>query len=233
MNDHSGYTLVLGGSAGIGFAFADWCAGRSHRIIIVGRSKSKLRKAQRALLVSGADEVTWISGDLMNHQFRSKLLSRLSPNRISNVFIGGPTPPVRSPSATDWRSVQEACQICIVYPVHILSSLLASESQNVHFIFLSSSAARERLENHPFFLSAVFRRTAETMLRTLVDERSNSAALSIWRPTVVYTGLAKRYARSLSGNGCSDDSLDRLKRRFAVSSVPSPSEYVDRMMRAE
>jgi NADP-dependent 3-hydroxy acid dehydrogenase YdfG len=228
----SDYTLVLGGSAGIGFAFAEWCARKSQRLVVVGRHRPRLQKAGQALLAAGADEVICIGGDVLDPRFRSKLLSQLTEKRISTVFIGGPSPPARGASTVDWRSLQQTSEICLVYPVHILSSILAGGPTNVHFIFLSSSAARERLENHPFFLSASLRRTAEVVLKNLVAERSNGdISLSIWRPKVVYTNLAKRYAHLLPARGHGDSPLSRLERRFGVLAIPSPEEFVRRMMR--
>ena len=225
------YTLVLGGSAGIGFAFAEWCANKSRRIIIVGRYKARLRKARERLLKSGATEVICISGDLVDPRFRSSLLSRLAEKRLSTVFIGGPNPPSGHPSSVDWRSAQRACEICIIYPLQIVSSLVQQRSNGTNIIFLSSSAARERLEGHPFFLSAFFRRTAETLLQLYAREHSfASTTFSIWHPKVVYTDLAKRYARALPVRRKQDSLMNRLKQAFGISSLPTARQYVERMM---
>lgn len=231
MRRPAAYTVVLGGSAGIGFAFAECCASRSHRLIIVARSKSTLRKARKRLLASGAREVLTISGDLLDPRFRSRLLSSLRDKRLSTLFIGGPNPPAGRVATVDWRSARRACEICILYPLHIASSVLRPPSTGIRIIFLSSSAAKEDLHSHPFFLSALFRRTAETMLEKLVSNRSTKATFVVWRPTVVYSALAKRYARSLPRSTEDDTLMDRLKRTFRLSFVPTPREYLSRMMR--
>jgi NAD(P)-dependent dehydrogenase (short-subunit alcohol dehydrogenase family) len=226
------YTLVLGGSAGIGFAYAEWCAARKRRLIIVARRRSRLANARRELLAAGAKEVICRSGDLLEPRFRKKLLAGLADKHFSSVFIGGPSPPSFSVRMPVWQAARKASETCLVYPVHILDSFLRRRDRGVEVILLSSSATRERPEKHPFFWSATVRPMAEAVLKALAKEqRELEMAITVWRPKVVDTELARRYAISLPPRDEDDSLVNRLRHQFQVSLIPTPKEYICRMMR--
>jgi short-subunit dehydrogenase len=226
------YTLVLGGSTGIGFAFAEWCAAKGRRLILVGRHRPKLTRARNHLIEVGATEVTLRNGDLLDLEFRAKLLDWLNRKHLSTVFIGGPTPPQLDPSGSTWLEAQRAVETCIVYPVHIFGALLKNTSWETEVIFLSSSAAREKLEGHPFFWSAAIRPAAEKILTALArNRRDRRIKVAVWRPKVVDTDLARRYSTFLPPCGKNDSLTNRLKRQFGVSRLLTPREYVLQMMR--
>lgn len=225
------YTLVLGGSAGIGFAYAEWCAARKRRLIIVGQQRSKLTRARRELIEAGATEVICRSGNLLDSRFRTRLLAALAKKHLSAMFIGGPTPPTSDAPLPAWRAAQEASEACIVYPVHMLDTVFRGQTSSVEVIFLSSSAAQEEVEQHPFFWSATLRPVAEAALKSLVRERDDvGTTIDVWRPRVVNTELARRYATSLPRCEDNDSLVNRLRQQFHLSQIPTPKEYVMRMM---
>lgn len=231
---HREYTLVLGASGGIGFAYAAWCAKAKQRLILVGRRRSKLTAARRQLVGLGATEVISRSGDLMNKSFRSRLLTEFTKRRISRVFIGGPTPPQWSRSWAVWQQAQQACNVCIFYPMQIAEAILKSQSGRVEAVFLSSSASKEPAKDHPFFWSATVRPLAELALAKLFNEHGgHGSVIFIWRPKVVYTELARQFAKSLPPCGEKDSLLNRLRSHFNASLIPSPEEYVERKMRKQ
>lgn len=176
--------------------------------------------------------MTCRSGDLLNSRFRIKLLTELAKKQVASVFIGGPTPPPFDPRVPAWVAARQATEACIVYPVHMLEGVLQGKASSVEVIFLSSSAAQEEPEEHPFFWSATIRPTAETILQALVHQRSElGTTIAVWRPKVVDTELARKYGSSLPPCDKNDSLTNRLKRQFNVSLIPTPKEYVMRRMR--
>lgn len=225
-----GWHLILGGSDGIGFAFANCLAEHRSRLIVVARSRERLSRARAKLLASGAAEVRVLHGDLLNEQFRAKLFRRVSTFRLSMIFIGGPSPPAGTIADISSKEIEAAARSCLAYPTDVMRFALSLRCSMgldpLKVIFLSSSASRDDLADHPFFLSALFRSAAERLLKRIAALRvDEQVELLIWRPTVVYTRLAKAYASTLPSLAPDDSLRDRLRRAFH-SAVPSPSEYI-------
>jgi nucleoside-diphosphate-sugar epimerase len=229
-----GWHLVLGGSDGIGFAFAKWLSERRRRLVVVSRGREHLALARKRLLALGAAEVRTVAGDVLQQPFRSRLFLSLSELPLSTIFIGGPSPLAGSIREITGKEIESAAQSCLAYPVHVMSFAIANGCNNrLTVVFLSSSASREELADHPFFLSAAFRRSAEQTLKRMASFRAEDCMkLVILRPSVVYTRLAMAYAQGLPSLQHNDSLLNRLRVRFHCTTVPSPDEYIRRAVNA-
>ena len=229
-----GWHLVLGGSDGIGFAFAKWLSERRRRLVVVSRGREHLVLARKELLALGAAEVRTVAGDLLQQAFRSHLFRRLSKLPLSTIFIGGPSPRAGAIGDITGKQIESAAQSCLAYPVHVMSFAIANSCKNrLTVVFLSSSASREGLADHPFLLSAAFRRAAEQTLRRMAALRvEDRMKLVILRPSVVYTRLAMAYAQGLPSLQHNDSLLNRLRARFHCTIIPSPDEYIRRAVNA-
>src|ERR1017187_5340067 len=93
MSDSKPWHVVLGGSRGIGFAFASWLAAKRQPLLIVSRDSAQLRTAIFSLERAGAPTPECVAGDLLDPKFRTDLRLRMIARRIRSVFIGGPSPP--------------------------------------------------------------------------------------------------------------------------------------------
>ena len=84
--------LVLGGSQGIGFAYASYMAKHhGHDLTIVSRREDKLAEAKSLLLENGAASVETVSGDLLDPDFRTYLKNLRSG--YDAILVSGPSPP--------------------------------------------------------------------------------------------------------------------------------------------
>jgi hypothetical protein len=218
--------VVLGGSRGIGFAFASWLAANKEPLLIISRHPGPLRTAILKLERAGAPRAECMSGDLLDCNFRSDLMFRMRGRRIRSVFIGGPSPASGRIEDLSPQSFESAYQSCVAYPIDIVHGFTTTDSyQPLSFIFLSSSAAREAITGHPFYLSAVFRRTAERILQD-ISLKMPAIRLLILRPRVVWTDLAEQYARKVYSPTDPDSGRAKLAERFHVKSVPDPDAYI-------
>jgi hypothetical protein len=223
-----GWHLVLGGSSGIGFSFAKWLAKRNQRLVIVSRGKDRLDYARAQLLASGATEVRSVAGDLLDQSFRSQIFRHTSTLPLSTIFIGGPSPQAGAMGQVSGLDIESAAKSCIAYPFHVAQLAISPlRPRPLWMVFLSSSTSRDSLANHRFFLSATLRRSAEQILKRIVAlAPAGSVSLSIWRPIVVYTHLAKAYARTLPRLDRTDSLRRRLEVHFDCDAILSADEYI-------
>ena len=84
--------LVLGGSQGIGFAYAAKMAKNGDALAIVGRRKDPLVQAKDRLTRLGASSVATLAGDLLDPAFR-EVIKNFRPV-CDSVLVGGPSPPL-------------------------------------------------------------------------------------------------------------------------------------------
>lgn len=223
---------MLGGSRGIGFAYASWLAAARQRLLVVARDEARLAVSAERLRAAGASEVRPIAGNLVDASFRARLLQCASISRLGSIFIGGPSPPAGSAEQISTADVAMAYEICMAYPFDIVEAATAGSHAGgpMSIVFLSSSASREPLTGHPFYLSAIFRRSAEKLLTDLIDRRGG-AQLIVLRPTVVWTDLSAAYAARLVLEEPHADPRAALARRFHVASVPDAQTYVEHQSR--
>lgn len=230
-DENDAWALVLGGSEGIGFSFAKRLAHKQGHLILIARRRKGLLTAKRKLLDCGARDVKIIAGDLLCSKFRIRLFRRLAKTNISKLFIGGPSPPLLDKSKVSARSARAAFECCVTYPVQTLMFALGLEARSpLKIILLSSSTSTEGTSRSPFFLSALFRGVGETaLLRVKRSYSKKGVSFQIWRPRVVFTPLAQRFARGLHGFGTQRSLKGRLSVFFKNCKVPTADEYVDEM----
>src|SRR4051812_48194800 len=112
--------LILGGSHGIGFGYAYWCAKKNEELVLIGRDERDLRVAHDRLIEAGASNVEVVSGDLLESSFRSILFRRFSERKFRSVLIGGPSPPAGMLHDLSPADYSAACRIVLVYPLTIV-----------------------------------------------------------------------------------------------------------------
>lgn len=223
-----GLHAVLGGSLGIGYAYALWHARRGARLVVNALHGESLDAARRQLLAAGAQAVTMFPADLTIPEERHGLLECLQAFTLTSLFMGGPSPPPGSVEALTPAELRAACEICLVYPHEVLSRMAASPRKPQRIILLSSSATTEPLAGHQFFASALLRRTLDQVVCQFTGLR-----VEVWRPTAVLTALSEAYAQHLPPVAGDDSPVARLRRHFNQEQVPTAEEYVNAMMAAE
>src|SRR5437879_5911329 len=88
-----GLHVVLGGSLGIGYAYALWHAKRGANLLVIARNEASLDTARDSLLGAGAKSVRTFSADLTDPQALQLLWKRLEERELNSLFAGGPSPP--------------------------------------------------------------------------------------------------------------------------------------------
>lgn len=225
--------LVLGGSEGMGFAYAMHFAKRGDAVVLVARRAKGLSAAARSLRAAGAAHVTTYQLDLRKSRERLTLLRRLNTVPFETVLVGGPTPPPGHRRDVSHRSVTIAAEVCVAYPMEIMSWLLKRVSPIRAMAIISSSAVRETRENHPFFLSSIFRHATDMLVKTYkYDLEQHGTRVTVWYPRVVATPLALKYAKKLPPLPVRDSALNRLARVCGVRSIPLPEVFVNEMIEA-
>lgn len=220
--------LILGGSHGIGFAYASHFASQRDRLVLVGRNGEDLANSRAILERSGSPEVESVVADLLDPDDRRRIMRRWPPHKVSTVFVGGPSPPVGSLASATIKELDRACEVCLSYPVDILQGYTGARDPRPRIVILSSSAADEPLCDHQFFLSALLRRNLDAIVNCLSAQIDS--VVEVWKPHVVFTRLSRRFAEQLT-DGRSDEALKAvLADHFGVRSVPTAQEYVDQML---
>jgi len=224
MSPHS--HLVIGGSAGIGYAYAFRRAVERGTITLVARNPAGLRRAAARLRRAGAADVEVFSCDIADPEARGAMMRGLEGRKFGSVLLSGPSPPFGPLSSVDGVQIHTASEIALVYPLELARwALRGGVVKGGRFVVISSSAAVEPLCEHEFFLSALLRRSLETMLGCLEDAFVRSAVrLEVWRPRLVLTHAARRYARSLGANRPADVHR-RLRQHFGFAPV-APAKFV-------
>src|SRR5690242_2117094 len=86
--------LVLGGSKGIGFAFAKYRAPQGAEFVVVARHQRTLDRACNRLRAEGATKTLAVPLDLSHTGERRRFLQKLTGNSsFDGIFVGGPSPP--------------------------------------------------------------------------------------------------------------------------------------------
>jgi NAD(P)-dependent dehydrogenase (short-subunit alcohol dehydrogenase family) len=221
--------LILGGSDGIGKAYAMYYAKEGHALDIVARHSGRLNAARNQLIRAGSSSVSVHEGDVLQHTFRSLLLDELCPP-YSSILIGGPSPPAGLLDDLNEDALRRGMEVLYLYPFEIASwAFRQALSERGRLILLSSSAVDEPLCSHPFFISALFRRSLHQLLECMA-QRSNRA-LRIWKPQVVATTLAKAYAIRAIDQSDPGKIDEFLKRQFDVKNIATPEEWVLSMLK--
>ena len=218
--------LVLGGSHGIGYAYAKYWAVRGHRLVLVARNRDDLREAKVNLQSAGAKEVRCLAGDILDDGFRANLVADPRFQSLQSVLVGGPSPKPGTLFSVTPDDVRLANEICVVYPFSILSRLAKRASPPEKIILISSAAAREERCHPRFYLSGLFRRALEDLVHCLKAQSDLRESLDVWFPTVVLTRLSTNFARSLASAEPGDDAASILANHFGLPHVMSADEYV-------
>jgi short-subunit dehydrogenase len=216
--------LVLGGSTGIGYAYAERYARRGHALIIVARDQPHLEAAQATLLASGAGAVETVSCDLADPGARATLLRDIvEKGPFATLFVGGPGPAAgRADEVTD-EDHARARDVCINYPRSLLDRAHLLIAAGGRLVLLSSSAADEPLEGHAFYLSAFYRRKISRIIRRATANESGFL-VTVLKPRAVITPLSITFAKDLSPNF---DAEYVLSEYFNLHEIPTAREYVD------
>lgn len=231
MEAESGIHAVLGGSAGIGLAYAMWHARRRASLFVVARDERRLDGARSALLQAGASEVGIQPADLVSESDRRQVLQQLESKALVGLFLGGPSPPPGGIEYLAAARLRQACETCLHYPYEFMTWALGIPTPLCSFIVLSSKASLEPLRGHQFYASALLRRALDSLIESLrADFERRGTALAVWRPGVVLTPLSEAFARDLTPVPGADSPVRRLAAHFNVSAVPTAADYVEQML---
>lgn len=227
MPDEAPAHLVLGGSHGIGYAYAEYWATRGESIILVARDSNDLRRAELRLLKTGASSVRAISGDLLNEQFRDSLFGTLAEVTFVTVLVSGPSPPAGELPSVGIDAFYRAHEACIIYPLSALRWLMSRPQPIPDRIFLISSDAIANRCSTRFFLSSLYRRALDDVIECMKRE-SNAlgAALEVWYPVVVRTRLAEQYAQRIADADVEGGLDEILSKYLGVERVSSAEAYI-------
>lgn len=230
--------LVLGGSQGIGFAYAAHMAAKGDALTIVARRSNILADARKRLLQTGATSVDTIRGDLLDAEFRNVIKN--SHCGFDSIFISGPSPPAGGPELTSnphWHQLAtRACEAGLIYPYDFTHWAFERGVASAGTIVLVTSAVTlTHTPDQYFFLSQTYRSALERIAQSLQPIFSNRhVQLNIWRPKVVLTELAMAYATSMADASkplTVTECTALLAHQFGENTIPSASEYVDFQLR--
>lgn len=216
--------LVLGGSTGIGFAYAERYARLGHRLVIVARDAIKLEAAREKLVRTRASSVETRCCDLTTGARQTLLDSVLQTPRFSTVFIGGPGPVAGSSAEICVNDHQSAREACVAYPCEVIDLGDRLLGPGGRFVILSSSAADEPFPGHRFYLSALYRRELDNCLATRAARLGSlKIDLLILKPKLVLTPLSESYASAIDAHRSPEDTLARI---FTVPKIQTPTEFM-------
>lgn len=221
--------LVLGGSHGIGYAFAQRAATRGTALHLVARNERDLRAAARRLTRLGARSVQVVAGDLLDEAFRADLWHGFERFRFSTIVASGPSPPSGRYSTATPDRMRVANEIVLVYPAWVLAFALAGRLRaDGALVLVGSSVVASSVFETPFALSCLYRTALEKLVE---DHRAVFASarkrLYLWRPEVVFTRLARQRARTLAPGASSAVQRAALRRELGHN-VLTPLQYVER-----
>lgn len=225
--------LVLGGSAGIGLAFAMLRARQRADLVIIARHSRKLKKACELLRREGAKHVRPVQLDLSNTAARRAFLHSVTQrSSFDGIFVGGPSPPPGQRKKVTAKMAAVGYKVALEYPLDAIDFARVALRPRGTLIILSSSASREPLHDHEFFLSAAFRRLLNLAVKEFEPVLSATGRrLIMWRPKVVLTQLSESYARAQAHVTTKEAILAWLKSRHGVSKIPTAIQFAEKMER--
>jgi len=223
--------LVLGGSQGIGFAYAAKMATRHDHLTLVARRPAMLGDAKARLLREGAASVRTLNGDLLDHGFRTNLKNQCAG--FDSILASGPSPAIGGLEITakaNWETVSlQGCRVCLVYPVDVLEwALGAGLADHGRLILISSASVEEPLADTPFLLSRLFRVGLHELI-PLFESRYKAAskALHVWKPEVVLTPLSIEFATKIVGHEISEQEAQNiLLNHLGGAEIRTAGDYV-------
>lgn len=228
--------LILGGSEGIGYAYAEAMAARGGELTLVARRLEPLQAAREALLLAGASVVSLISGDVLSKPFRDVLRNQCK--QFDSIFVSGPSPQpggLELIEAEDFEMhALDACKSCFVYPLEIMEwALGVGLAIGGRLIVVSSSAISSPVTETHFLLSRLFRSALHELMPAYQEKfNENKKIVKIWKPKAVLTPLAISFAKKKYFAELDDNSvLHNLLVVLGVESIPSASYYVEQELR--
>ena len=237
------FHLVLGGTRGIGAAYARSLARQGAQLHILGRETESRAAIERECRDFGSPEVRTEALDLSIPTMFEDWLNRQGNTRFASVFLGGPSP-APGPSARVGRAEHaHAAWVCSALPAMLLQWLRerASADDPVELSWLGSSVAGELETDHEFFLSGLYRRTTGAWLRA-VAATADWLRLAVHEPKVVESGMSLAYAAIRQGHSIEPDpertlpAAERaalrkfLAQHFAVNPVPTADDFIAEWM---
>lgn len=244
--DHNRYHLVLGGTRGIGAAYARLLARQGARLILIGRESGSRNATAQECRELGSSEIRTEAVDLSNATVFNAWLAKQDDARFESVFLGGP-----SPTPGDWTTVgssehAHAAWVCVGLPAMLLQWLRGrtNPDEPVKMVWLGSHVTWELESKHRFFLSGLYRRTTRAWLDS-VNSEANWIRVKILEPKVVESGLSLTYAATRQGRLVGSDPermltvterealRNFLAQDFSIVSVPTSDEFVAEQMSRE
>lgn len=226
--------LILGGSRGIGFAYAQAVSRRAPKssIQIIARDVEQIDQAVEKLSAQHDGPISGACIDLTQPDQRLALWDTVRRgDTYTSVFLGGPGPqPVRAATAKNVDIVR-AYDICVRFPSEVFDRAHDLLAVGGRIFWLSSAASQEPLRDSPFYLSGAFRRITDQLVVDHRDRlRDRGISIHVLRPRVVLTSLSIAYGKKLADDGMGTDAESALRLAFGVDQIETAEEYVAREM---
>lgn len=226
--------IVLGGTHGIGWAYAKYQARRGETIVLVARDSNWLERRANQLFEIGGVRPEVRAADLTNPEDLQRVLSSLMSDSLSSILIGGPSPPVGTINQVQPDDHVLAAKICLAYPHTVLAWAQRVAKRQLPVYVVSSASVNASLKSTPFVLSALYRRILEDLC-DLFSSLAPRLHIAIWHPDVVLTRLSAREA----GLGPSYDPEQQVDHHqlshlvakcFSREHIPTAESFVEGQM---
>ena len=140
-----------------------------------------------------------------------------------------PVPNKFPPVAASYQLIgSEAVAVSVMLPVPQLPSEVTTGAVETGFMVAIDGT---RVLEHPFFASALLRRTLDLLvgqIRTVLGNRG--IEVQVWQPSVVFTTLSEAFAQTLPPALLEDSPEARLKSFFRITEIPTAQQYVESML---
>lgn len=183
-----GWAVIVGGSAGMGLAFAKECAAHGHHVLLIARGAERLRMAA-AEVVAGTGarvETAVIDANVAEQRDTLRKMIEAQGIRPAIVFIGighWVQGPILDATTSEIRSEQE---VGIVTPLALLSALVPTVAPGGRILVIGSLAGFLPMPGIGIYAAA--KAQLNSMVLSLRQElRPRGICVSLLAPSVVAT----------------------------------------------
>jgi len=185
--------LITGGSSGLGFEAAKILARGAYRVIVVGRDKKRLLKAQRLLAEESRANVATLAADVAEDSFGKKLAALLKQEKIDRIDLVIHAAGINHIGTLAETRLDNATRTFRINTLSVITITQATKpyllrAKHPHFVLVSS--LMQYFARPARSVYAASKAAAEIILRTweseLIAERCN-IKVQIFRPAGIDT----------------------------------------------
>lgn len=185
--------LITGGGSGLGFETAKILARDEYKIIIVGRDKKRLLRAQRLIAEESRVKIATLAADVSDNTFGKKLAALLRQEKIDRLDLVIHAAGINHIGTLAATRFDNAARTFSANTLSVITIIQATKpyllrAKNPHFVLVSS--LMQYFARPARSVYAASKAAAEILLRTweseLIAERSN-IKVQIFRPAGIDT----------------------------------------------